>query len=36
MLGEPFRGDGLVHVAGAGVEPGAATVGRAGPGPGFR
>ena len=36
MLGEVFGGDGLVHVAGAGIEPGAATVGRAGPGSGLR
>lgn len=36
MFGEPFRGDDLVHVAGPGVEPGATTVGRAGPGPDLR
>ena len=35
-IGEVFRGNGLVHVAGTGVEPRAATVGRAGPGSGLR
>ena len=35
-VGEVLGGDGLVHVAGSGVEPRAATIGRAGPSPCLR